>query len=487
MIMKKNRLFIPIVVLMCMLTACHDSVTDLTPESSLTEANFYQTADDMERAILGVYNSYQQIYPRNWVLFEAPTDHIHKSEYDFIGGLQQVDQLGFHPDNDIFENFWQNNYNGIFRANSVLSNLDRPEDLPDADRQQIEGEARFLRALFYFDLVRAFGGVPEITSPISIEEAMSTPRASSDTIYDLIISDLEIALSNLPAKGEIESGRATTGAAAALLGQVYVYLEDYETALTYLDQVEDMGYILLENFDDIYSLENEDHDEGIFTLKYIENENGNVLPSDFIPYFGVEGFASLGGQIADLSWDLHQEFQEEDSRKDATITEMWRNPDSEDSEPTYRPYPSKFLVPHNGRVSSGLDVHVIRYAEVILLKAEALYYTNDEQGAVDYINMIRERGFGNSDFNYTTADIASEEDFIDVLLLERQLELALENERWPDLVRTGRFIDELSTIERTQSLTVDLDVESHHALFPIPQHEINETEPGVLEQNPGYN
>lgn len=485
--MKKYSLYIVFLVLISGLTACHDSVTDLTPESDLTEANFYQTSEDMESAILGVYNGYQQIYPDNWIVFETPTDNIHKSEYDFIGGLQQVDQLSFHPSNDIFENFWQDNYNGIFRANAVLQNLDTPEDMTEAGRERIEGEARFLRALFYFDLVRGFGGVPEITTQVSIEEARTTSRASADAIYDLIIDDLEIALSNLPPKGEIESGRATTGAAAALLGKVYVYLEDYDTALTYLNEVEAMDYTLLDNFDEIYSLENEDHDEGIFTLKYIENENGNVLPSAFIPYFGVEGFASLGDQIADLSWDMHQEFQDEDSRKEATITETWRNPDSEDSEPSYRPYPSKFLVPHDGRNSSGLDLHVIRYAEVLLLKAEALYYTNDTQGAVDYINMIRERGFGNSDYNYTTADIASEDDFLDVLLLERQLELALENERWPDLVRTDRFIEELSEIDRTQNLTVNLDVQEHHALFPIPQHEINETEEGALEQNPGYN
>lgn len=485
MIMKKVKLFIATLFLTFGFTACQDGVTNLTPESSLTEVNFFQTADDMERAILGVYNQYQQQYPRNWVLFETPTDHIHKSEYDFIGGLQQIDQLAFHPSNNAFETFWQNNYNGIYRANSVLSHLDIPDDLTAPARQKIEGEAQFLRALFYFDLVRAFGGVPEVTGQISINEARQLPRAGVDAIYNLIINDLENALGNLPGKGETQSGRATTGAAAALLGKVYVYLEEYETALTYLDEVEAMNYMLLDNFDEVYSLENEDHDEGIFTLKYIINENGNQLPSDFIPYFGVEGYADLGGQIADLSWSLHQKFQEADSRKDATITETWRAPGT-DNEPEWRPYPSKFLVVHNGRTSSGLDLHVIRLAEIFLLKAEALYYTNDEQGAIDYINMIRERAFGNSDQNYTTADFVSEDDFLDLLLLERQLELALENERWPDLVRTGRFLTDLQTVERTQTLAVELNPQPHHALFPIPQREINESEAGVLEQNPGY-
>src|SRR5699024_6267194 len=100
-----------------------------------------------------------------------------------------------------------------------------------------------------------------------------------------------------------------------------------------------------------------------------------------------------------------------------------------DSELTYRPYPSMFLVPHNGRISSGLDLHVIRYAEVLLLKAEALYYTGETQGAVDYINRVRVRAFGDSDHNYTVTDVRSEDEFLDVLLLERQLELALEGER----------------------------------------------------------
>src|SRR5699024_9138515 len=271
----------------------HDSVTDLATEYDLTEANFYNSADDMERAILANYNSYQQRYPRNWLVFETPTESVHKSEYDFIGGLQQVDQLAFHPSNDIFESFWLDNYNGILLPNAVRQNLDTTAELPAGDRNRLEVEARFLRALFYFDLVRGFGGVPQITQHVNIEEARNTPRASADSIYNLIVNDLEVALSNLPDKGGIETGRATTGAAAALLGQVHVYLENYETALTYLDQVESMDYSLLDNFDDIYSLENEDHAEGIFTLKYIENENGNVLPSDFIPYFGVEGFAGL--------------------------------------------------------------------------------------------------------------------------------------------------------------------------------------------------
>src|SRR5699024_11559407 len=125
-------------------------------------------------------------------------------------------------------------------------------------------------ALFYFDLVRGFGGVPKITQHVNIDEARNTPRTSADSIYTLILDDLEIAHSNLPAKGAIETGRATSEAAAALLGQVNVHRENYETALTYLDQVESINYNLLDNFDDIYSLEKENHEECNFTLTHIQ-------------------------------------------------------------------------------------------------------------------------------------------------------------------------------------------------------------------------
>lgn len=482
---KSSFKLLALILLLVGLNAC-DGVTDLSPESSLTESNFYQTGEDMERALVGVYSRYQANYPRNWVLFETPTDHIHKSEYDFLNGLLQLDQIAFHPSNGSIQSFWQNHFNGVFRANALLQNLDTPENMPEADRARIEAEARFLRALFYFDLVRAFGGVPSVTDRLTIDEAKNLPRASEEEIYDLIISDLEFAHQTLPVPGGIETGRADRGAAAALLGKVHVYLEEYDTALTWFDEVEGYDYALLENFDEVYSLENEDHEEGVFTLKYIMNDNGHILSSDFLPYFGVEDYVDLGGQIADLSWELHQKFDEEDSRKAATITEYWRPPGT-DGELQWRPYPSKFMVsPMIGRNGngSGLDLHVIRFAEVLLLKAEALYFTGDLNGAADYINMIRERAYGNSDFNYTAADFTSDDAFIDILLLERSLELALENERWPDLVRLDKFIEVLSEIDRTQELTVTLNPQPHHRYFPIPEREMTESD--ALTQNPGY-
>lgn len=476
-------------VLALSLPSCE--VVDLNPISTLTEANFYKTAGDMDKAVLGVYSRYQSRLPRDWTLLEMSTDHLYMSSYRHIGGLEAISNLDFQPQNDIIRNFWQNSYNGIFRANAVLTYLDVPDDYTGTMKDQLEGEARFMRALFYFDLVRAFGGVPNVTTILSIEASRETPRASEEEIYSLIISDLEAAIEKLPARDGIARGRAAKGAAVALLGKVYVYLEDWEKANEYLKQVDDFGYRLIDDFASLWSLENEDNDEVIFAMKYIENENGHLLSSDFIPYFGVEGVASSGLEVALLAWSLHKKYEEADTRKAATVAEYWKAPGSAGPE-EWRPYVKKFAVPHSGRTSSGIDLPVLRYADIVLLRAEALYHLDRPADALAELNKVRVRAFGNASRNYTLADISSPEDFLDKLLLERQLELAFENQRWFDLVRTGRFMEELDQVEwgynkaTGTAQVVDLNPQPHFEHFPIPQHEIDQASPGVLLQNEGY-
>ena len=466
-------------------------VVNLDPISSLTEANFYKTAADMDKAVIGIYSRYQSRMPRDWTLFEMPTDHLHMSSYRHIGGLEAINNLDFQPQNDIIRNFWQNSYNGIFRANAVLAYLDNPSDYTGNTKEQLEGEARFMRALFYFDLVRAFGDVPAVTSLLTIEETRTIGRASEEEIYGLIIEDLNAAIEKLPAPGDIVSGRASKAAAHALLGKVHVYREDWENALTHLQAVDEYDYQLLDNFAHLWSLDHEDNAEVIFVMKYIENDNGHLLSSDFIPYFGVEGVASSGLEVALLSWSLQKKYEDADSRKAVTVAEYWKAPGSAGPE-EWRPYVNKYAVPHSGRTSSGLDLPVLRYADIVLLKAEALYHLNRPAEALTELNRIRARAFGDAAHNYTLADIASPEDFLDKLLLERQLELAFENQRWFDLVRTGRFMEALDKVEWNYNpvtgtpQVVDLDPKAHFRHFPIPQHEIDQADPGVLSQNEGY-
>ena len=473
------------------LSGCNDLILDLTPQSVLTEADFYKTAQDMDGAVLGIYSSYQARKPRDWAVLEMPTDNIHRTGYFNIGGLDELNNLAFSPENPLFASFWENSYNGIFRANAVLTYLDNPTDYAAGEKDQLEGEAKFMRALYYFDLVRMFGGVPQVTTLLSIDESKNTPRASREQIYSLIIQDLNDALSKLPEPSQQATGRAHKAAASALLAKVYVYLEEWTNAKTSLDAVETYGYQLVDDFAQLWSLSNEDNEETIFAIKYTENTNGHVLSTDFLPYFGVTGISTRGSENVFPSWSLHKKYKENDSRKEVTITEYWKSPGSPAAEPAiWYPYVSKFAVPHPPN-SSGLDLPVLRYADMLLLQAEVLYRLNQPEAALTAINRVRERAFGDASENYTLNDISSLETFMDKLLDERQMELALENERWFDLVRTDRFMTVLKQVERYYNITdqeaqvVSLNPQPHHKLFPIPQHQMEQA-PGVLTQNEGY-
>lgn len=489
MTMKKHiKIYIVLIILFSPFYSC--DVLDLEPISTLTEANFFKTSDDMDRAVLGIYSRYQSRKPRDWSLFEMPTDHLYMSSYRFIGGLEALNNLDFHPQNDILRNFWQASYNGIFRANSVLANLENPEDYSGNEKSQYEGEARFMRALFYFDLVRVFGGVPRVTSVLTVDETKNVPRSSEAEIYNLIKEDLLAAIDLLPAYDVIAKGRASNSAAMALLGKVYVYTEEWEQANSMLDRVIAQDFELVENYGNLWKEEFEDNSEMIFVMKYVANDNGHILSRDFLPYFGVEGYSqSAGGEVALPAWSAIKVFEDEDSRKDATFTLYWHSPGSNEEE-AWRPYVSKFIAQNAS--SSGLDLPVIRYADVLLLKAEASYRLGNLDEALSALNQVRSRAFGGNSHNYTEADIADPEDFLDVLLLERQLEFAYENERWMDLVRTDRMIPVMSVVEWSynpitgEAQMVELNPQQHHKLFPIPQHEIDQSDPGVIEQNPGY-
>lgn len=465
-------------------------VVNLDPISTLTEANFYKTADDMDRAVLGIYNRYQSRLPRDWAIFEMPSDHLYMSAYRFIGGLEAVNTLDFQAQNDIFRNFWQTTYNGIFRANVVISKLDNPTNYAPGQKEKFEGEARFMRALFYFDLVRSFGGVPKVDQPLTVEGSKEVSRSSESEIYEFIVSDLKRAIEVLPPQNGTVHGRASKGAALALLGKVYIYLKDWQNAYTYLTQVDEYGYGLMENYADLWKEEHEDNKEAIFAIKYLAGSNGHRLSLDFLPYFGVEGISnSTGGEVALLAWSLHKKFLEEDSRKAATITEYWRSPGTDDPL-EWKPFISKFMAQQAS--TSGLDIPVIRYADVVLLKAEALYRLNRPEEALVELNKVRTRAFKGTSHNYSLADIATPDQFLDVLLLERQLELALENQRWFDLVRTDRFVEVLSKVEwgynpiTGTAQEVTLSPKPFLRYFPIPQHEIDQANPGVIAQNEGY-
>lgn len=476
-----------------LLSSCQKEVLDLTPPSSLTEADFYKSAKDMNGAVLGVYVRYQSRKPTDWALLELPSDNLYRTGYSTLGGTDQINNLAFTSDNPLFASFWQQSYNGIFRSNAVIANIDNPTDYAANQKEQLLGEAQFMRALFYFDLVRLYGGVPKVTTLLTIEESKSIPRATEAEIYALIVEDLTAAINNLPPKGGIVSGRANKSAAVALLAKVYVYLKDWPNAKTQLDLLETYNYQLLPDFASLWKIENEDNNEIIFAIKYTASTNGHSMSTYYLPYFGVTGVAASGLEAAFPTWDIIRFFETTDSRRSASIQEYWKSPGGPPTAPAvWYPYINKYAIPHTPG-TSGLDLPVLRYADLVLLKAEVLYNLSQPQLALTELNRIRARAFKNANHNYTLADIASPDAFLDKLLLERRLELAFENERWYDLVRTNRFVSELTQVQTAYNpttgvaQTVTLAPKTHYRYFPIPETEIEKSNPGVLAQNEGYN
>jgi starch-binding outer membrane protein, SusD/RagB family len=283
----------------------------------------------------------------------------------------------------------------------------------------------------------------------------------------------------------------SNGVAAALLGKVYVYLKDWANAKIYLDMIPGYGYALQNDFASLWKLENEDNAEIIFAIKYIEGTNGHGLSSAYLPFGGKTGVASSGLESVFPSWDLHRLYEVGDTRKAASITEFYKTPTPANSPTVWFPHVSKYEVKHLIN-SSGIDLPVLRYADVILLMAEVQYGLNRPDLALVELNKIRTRAFGNSSKNYILSDIATAASFTDKILLERRLEFAFENERWFDLVRTGRLLTEMTFEERgynpsTQTaLKFTLQPKPHYVLYPIPQRQIEVYNPGVLVQNQDY-
>jgi hypothetical protein len=377
----------------------------------------------------------------------------------------------------------------------VLANIEVPKDYTGTLKNQYTGEAKFMRALFYFDLVRIFGGVPAITTIVTADESRSIPRATEQEIYTLIVKDLEDAISKLPAPTAIERGRASKAAAVALLAKVNVYQKNWVEAKKNLDQLfSQFTFSLLPKFADLFKVQTENNTEVIFTVPYVQGTNGQGLGYDLAPLGGIFDTIINGNRVARPTWNLRKAFEPGDTRFPVTIREEWRPYAHKPGDPAiWYPYVNKWTDPTKANTNSGLDIPLLRLADMILLNAEVLYNLNQQQLAVDEINKVRARAFGNTTHNYLLTDVATPETFMDKLLLERRLELAIENNRWFDLVRTGRFTTVLQNIESeynnangTGAVIHAVKAQAYMKYFPIPYEQIQLAEKGVLAQNPGY-
>ena len=469
--MKLKYNLIAVALLGIAFSSCSDFL-EQNPKTDLSENDFYKTADDFTSAVNGAYSSLQggNIYG-NWYIFaEIPSDNTRNQLSGSVTTQNEFDKFYIDTQNSVIKDFWAEAYKVINRTNTVLDRIDGVNmDAALVSRYKLE--CKFIRALMYFNLVRVYGDVPLVLKEISITESYDILREPKDNVYNQIIADLKEAAEGLPASySSAEDGRATKGAAKALLGEVYMTIHKYPEAEAILAEVINSGqYALLENtpgslnidgYEAIFSPVNHNSKEGIFEIQYLKGGfgEGSNFANNYAPENSGTNVVQVGGtggnNIPEM--DIYNAYEEGDLRRDYSMS-LGYHDNRKDGEWVESRYVSKYRdVPYQGGDASN-NYPVIRYGNVILMYAEALNQNGKTVEACKYLNMTRRRGFG-----YQTTDKAQFELMVEQ---ERRVELAFEDHRWFDLVRTGRAVE----VMRSKGFALN----ETNLICPIPQKQID--------------
>jgi len=495
---------------------------DETNPNNVTLNSYFKTENDFNLAVSGAYSQLRGLYNNKsaWTMGEMRSDNTH---YDYKSSDQAVATTNRYAVADFLDDKynnqtpakWNSGFNAVSAANVIIDHID-DITLSDASRNSILGQAKFIRALVYFDLVRYYGGLPIYPhAPLSREETY-IPRSSVQDVYNLIIADATDAAAKLGATTFPQTGRATKGAALTLLGDVYVTTKRYAQAEAALKQVITMGYSLFQNYGDAFQLANKNGIESVFEIQFntslaIPQANTAASVYNFLPRMvntlvvtGVSfnSITDVGG-FNTPTQDLISAYESGDQRLDASIAMAEGTFNATDdftatavkSSVGYtapagkvgRPFPKKFLHAHAIGNQTNDDWPVYRYSEVLLLLAESLNEQGKSAEALPYLNLVRARAFGDASHNITTADQSA---LRATLLKERRVELAFENKRWLDLVRTNNAITVMNAFGAKQKAQYSYlqagsyNVTQDRLLFPIPNAEILLND--KLTQNPGY-
>lgn len=448
------------------MTSCGDSFFDLEPASSVTIDKVYKTASDYNVAVIGCYaklqsqvNFYTECceYRSDNLSLGAPTAGT-QDRYD-------IDHFTEKPSNGILSSYWANFNNNVYRCNLLLDQIDGA-NFAENLKKQYKGEAMFIRALNYFNMYRIWGGVPATKHVVSAAEALKVARYSDEQMFDLIAGDLKEIVDNnyLPETySSADMGRATSGAAKALLGKVYLTFHKWTEAKDILSQL--IGkYQLVSPIAQVFDVDNKNNNEIIFAVhfnKEIEGEGHSY-------WYNLTNASDDTNQTSSLL----NTFPTGDDRKDLiTYVQVEKNVRLmnkfyDTKSPTFK--------------TVGNDQILLRYADVLLMYAEALneiqYDASEGSLALKYLNAVRQRA-GIS--NLTVKQLPTQEKFRKGILVERQREFPYEGQRWFDLVRMG--------FAKSVMAENGVEIKDYQLLFPIPQQEIEKVgDKSILWQNPGY-
>lgn len=490
------------------MTSC-DMDLGQQPISAPAAETYFQTLDDFKQGLNAVYSSARGYPDRLMNLSETRSDNLHAIS---DGGVRDWEGVNsFHRNlaaNPYIEEAWRANFNGVFKANNFLEELGSKGEsvvVDDSQRKQMEGEIRFLRAFYYFDLIRYFGEVPLIDRVVTAEEGKTIPRSSVEDVYNLIIDDLKAAINYLPAPSAYDSqnkGRANKYSAKMLLGLVYMTRsgptlgiagpglnsgEWNKAVKEFNDIIESNEFKFLPTYQEIFSYDNERNEEVIFNIEYSSGSNpvvGSTFPWVLVPdtWFRSLGFGAQGGlMIRPVSNDFLNSYEPNDTRRAFCLQEGYED---ENNVVENRSFIKKFVditkVPTTSRMDWPINYIVFRYTDLLMLKAECVL--NGAPGSMtsdvdDVVNLIRERAGLTPNLTGVTKE---------QLLDERRKEFIGEGTRWFDLIRSGTVEETMNSWIKAEDTGGQMrDFRLDYVLYPIPQSELN-TAPGLYEQNNGY-
>jgi hypothetical protein len=475
--------------------------------SNNTIDTYFTTPNDFLQGNNAIYNDLRTFPDRLMNLSETRSDNLYAAseggvrDWEGINSFQKTIAA-----NASIEEAWAKDFNGIMRANTMIEQLVKngsilPDDLT---RKRYEAQAKFLRAFYYFDLVRTYGKVPLTDHAVLAAEALTIPRSPVADVYQLIISDLKFAGDNLPMASEYavaDKGRATKYAAKSLLALVYMTrssptygiegpglgLNEWDQAVTLLNEVISSNqYSFIDNYSSIFGYANENNKEVVFNVEYATGFNpqvGATFPWVLVPdgYFQSLGIATQGGlQIRPVSNNLLSSYEANDIRKTFSIKTGYTIPKgATETQSFIVKYVDVTKVPAS-RTDWPINFIVIRYTDVLLMKAECVLHGAAGSTATDVdavVNRVRVRaGLAGNKSNVTLAQ----------LMEERRKEFVGEGLRWHDLVRSGQ-------IETIMSAWITADDVKHqmqpftknYIIYPVPQSQLD-VKVGLYSQNAGY-
>lgn len=506
--MKKLLYYIPVLTLIS-LAACKKEL-DQQPPSSVVTSIFYTNTNDFQQAVNGVYNRLRGYPDQQLWMGELRSDNVIASS-DGNRDWQGINDFSPNLTTTAFiVGAWGNDFNGIYNANTVLGAIStKGGNISDTTlRNRFTAECRFLRAFYYFDLVRFYGKVPIVDKPLSPSEVAAIGRSSVSDVYSFIINDLQYAIAHLPASySSSDVGRPTSYAAKGILGLVYLTRSgptyniegpglnsnEYDKALAQFNDIISSGtYAFSTDYPSIFSYTNENNKEVIFDIQFTSTTNGADFPSMLVPsaYWTGLGLSNYGNGYGSASYNVTNNLLASyrssaaggvDRRDTFSIAHGWAVSSSAPTVlDTTRPFEKKYInVAKRGTAYTDWPINfiVMRYTDVLMMKAECILHgAAGTQADVDAIvNQVRKRA---GVPNLSNVNLAT-------LMEERRREFIGEGLRWNDLVREGMAVTTMNAWLASDNITTVNKVLPQYVIYPIPQAEIL-VKPGLYSQNDGY-